>query len=302
MSRPNAHHPADSPGSNPANHIQRPLIETGRGQLMALRYQLENIFRTDHPVRENFNAFGHDIRNPLILASTEVEAHWKGVLAANGVKGRNSKDYVKLSEPLKLRGYAVELPFYPWLEPIRPFADWTPSCTLTKDLGWYDAYQAVKHDRENQFNRATLANALQSVCGCAVMLFAQFGSTGFHYRKRSIPSLSWWRHLFGIPPKRTVRKETAAAGRTAGDSRTGGVHWPARAAGRVEPRPVAGESDSGSSSTRTRTCNQTVMSGRIVDALVDFLAFSFELDRVRCYSFTRFLVRNWCAPGLCRGG
>jgi hypothetical protein len=53
---------------------------------------------------------------------------------------------------------------------------------------------------------------------------------------------------------------------------------------------------------RTRTCNQTVMSGRIVDALVDFLAPSFELDRVRCYSFTRFLVRNWCAPGLCRGG
>jgi hypothetical protein len=33
---------------------------------------------------------------------------------------------------------------------------------------------------------------------------------------------------------------------------------------------------------RTRTCNQTVMSGRITIGFVDFLAFSFEDDRVRC--------------------
>ena len=79
-----------------------------------------------HPVQENFDAFSHEIRNLLILAATEVEAHWKGVLA--------------------------------------------------------DAYQAVKHDRENQFQRATLLNAIQAVCGCAVMLFAQFGQSGFHYR------------------------------------------------------------------------------------------------------------------------
>jgi hypothetical protein len=182
MSRPNAQHLSESPGSNPANHAERPLIEMGRGQLMALRYQLENIFRTVHPVAANFNVFGHDIRNLLILASTEVEAHWKGVLAANGVRGKNSHDYVKLADPLKLKEYAVRLPFYPWLEAVRPFDRWVPSCNPTKDLGWYDAYQAVKHDRENDFNRATLVNALHAVCGCAVMLFAQFGTTGFHYR------------------------------------------------------------------------------------------------------------------------
>jgi hypothetical protein len=45
---------------------------------------------------------------------------------------------------------------------------------------------------------------------------------------------------------------------------------------------------------RTRTCNQTVMSGRIAISFVDFAAFSFDLDRVRCASFTPFLVRNWC--------
>jgi hypothetical protein len=38
------------------------------------------------------------------------------------------------------------------------------------------------------------------------------------------------------------------------------------------------------------TCNQTVMSGRIEDAIVDFAAFSFEFDRVRCALVGMFLV------------
>jgi hypothetical protein len=46
--------------------------------------------------------------------------------------------------------------------------------------------------------------------------------------------------------------------------------------------------------TRTRTCNQTVMSGRTKDALVDFLAVSFDLDRFRRVSFAR---RFWCETG-----
>ena len=45
---------------------------------------------------------------------------------------------------------------------------------------------------------------------------------------------------------------------------------------------------------RTRTCNQTVMSGSRSISFVDFAALSFDFDRVRCGSFTPFLVRNWC--------
>ena len=182
IARPNGQHPSQSPGSNPVNHQERSLIETGRGQLMALRYQLESVFRVIHPVETNFSAFGHEIRNILILAATEVEAHWKGILNAHGARGSSTHDYVKLAQALKLREYAIRIPFYPWLEPIRPFEGWVLSETPTKNLSWYDAYQAVKHDRENQFERATLLNSLKAVCGCAVMLFAQFGTSGFHYR------------------------------------------------------------------------------------------------------------------------
>ena len=35
-------------------------------------------------------------------------------------------------------------------------------------------------------------------------------------------------------------------------------------------------------------------SGRIKDAIVDFAAFSLEIDRVRCVLVRSFLVRNWC--------
>ena len=48
---------------------------------------------------------------------------------------------------------------------------------------------------------------------------------------------------------------------------------------------------------RTRTCNQTVMSGRIKVAIADSTAFSCAMDRVRRGLVASFLVRNWCGPG-----
>jgi hypothetical protein len=43
-----------------------------------------------------------------------------------------------------------------------------------------------------------------------------------------------------------------------------------------------------------RACNQTVMSGGITAAAVDFLALFVEFDHVRRASCGLFLVRNWC--------
>jgi hypothetical protein len=182
MARPNNSHPQQSPGSNPGNRNLGDLIETGRGQLMALRAQLERIFRVVHPVEQNYNAFGHDIRNLLILAATEVETHCKGVLTTNGARADTMHDYVKLAAAMRLGDFAVRLPFYPWLKPVTPFLGWKPSKSPSKDLPWYDAYNKAKHDRENAFSCATLLHAIQAVCGCAVMSFAQFGVHAFHHR------------------------------------------------------------------------------------------------------------------------
>jgi hypothetical protein len=179
MARPENWALNDSPGVNPARGQNKVLIETGRGQLVALRAQLERIFRTVHPIDKNFEAYGHDIRTLLILAATEVEAHWKGILKANGVNGVSTNDYVKLLPAMKLDEYAIRLPFYPWLAPIKPFHGWSDTAP-TKSLGWYDAYNAVKHDRETLFERGTLYHAIEAVCACAVISFAQFGMSAFH--------------------------------------------------------------------------------------------------------------------------
>jgi hypothetical protein len=113
----------------------------------------------------------------LILACTEVESHCRGVLNANGVAGErlSMNDYVKLRAAMRLDEYAIAFPSYPWLEPIRPFFGWGSTGKPTQDLPWYDAYNAVKHDRENKFERANLASVFAAVAACAIMIEAQFG-------------------------------------------------------------------------------------------------------------------------------
>ena len=75
-----------SPGFNPETASFRQSIEVSNGQLVALKNQLESICRVVHPNDRTLEVYGHEIRNLLILASTEVETHWKAVLVANEEK------------------------------------------------------------------------------------------------------------------------------------------------------------------------------------------------------------------------
>jgi hypothetical protein len=173
MARPSSVLPVCSPGHNPdradaALHIRT----TSTGQLHALIQELQQICMVVHPTPDNFNAYGHEIRNLIIIACTEVEAQWKNILKANGVEGRNRGHYIKLSRPMRLTEYRVALPWYPWLDHVAPFENWVPPAN---DLPWYVAYNKIKHDRESNFAQATLRSALESVTACFVMLCAQYG-------------------------------------------------------------------------------------------------------------------------------
>ncbi|MGY2843437.1 hypothetical protein ACVIWU_006685 [Bradyrhizobium sp. USDA 4509] len=176
MARPRTTAEDASPGFNPdKTGVVRNARATGMGQLHALTEQLEHICRVVHPQDLNLQAFGHEIRNVLILACTEVEAHWKTILSANGVQGRSTNDYFMLSEAMKLQEYQVEFDYYPWLPPVKPFERWSRNYP-TQSLVWYAAYNDVKHDRESNFAKAALLRAFQAVSGCFVMLCAQHGA------------------------------------------------------------------------------------------------------------------------------
>lgn len=177
MARPQDHYPLESPGSYPGLQRDYDALAMTRVQLAVLVRALDRICETVHPSRENMAAFGYEIRNLLVLAAMEAEAQWKGILAANGVTADrlSTADYVKLLAPMRLAAYRVRLTAYPWLSGIAPYATWDTAAP-TKSLGWYDAYNLTKHDRETAFSTATLEHAITAVFAVVVMVVAQYGS------------------------------------------------------------------------------------------------------------------------------
>lgn len=147
-------------------------------QLEILIDDLNEIFKTLAPRTDNLKAFGHSIRNIIILACTEIDAMMNNILDKNGVKRegkyRTTNDYVKLLEPLRLREYSLSFSRHNDLPNLSPFAKWN-SQYPTKSLAWYNAYNKIKHDRETNFYKATLKNAINSIAAYAIILIAQFG-------------------------------------------------------------------------------------------------------------------------------
>jgi hypothetical protein len=177
MARPFHIEPGDETLSYPGEVADRSAIAKSRGQVAVLSRALDELCQTVHPEGQNLEVYGHDIRNLLILACTEVEAQWRGVLQANGVvlERPNTADYVRLCKPMRLTEYAVSLAAFPWLEPLAPFRVWDARGNPTKDLAWYQAYNDTKHDRDGRFDQATLRHALDAVCALVIMTVAQYG-------------------------------------------------------------------------------------------------------------------------------
>lgn len=177
MARPTDLRPLDAPGYCPGFQKYEHELALMHGQMASLMRHLERVCRVVHPVPQTLSTYGQEIRNLLILACAEVEANWRAVLRENGVtKERlNTKDYVQLQQAMRLGDYAISFPHFPWLEPFRPFAGWGSTGAPTQELAWYDAYNGVKHDREENFASGTLAHAFSAIAACAVMHAAQMG-------------------------------------------------------------------------------------------------------------------------------
>lgn len=176
IARPNDQHPLETPGDNPDWVTMTEVRVAALSQIRSLVSMLDTVFQAVHPAVDNLSSYGISVRNLLILACTECEAQWRGVLKANGYNENRptTKDFVKLMPAMRLGEYSIRLPLYPALGPIAPFQDWNP-VRATKSLGWYDDYNAVKHDREREFHKASIGTAVQAVAACWIMLAAQFG-------------------------------------------------------------------------------------------------------------------------------
>ena len=138
--------------------------------------RLREIFQVVEPRPAQSGVFGHELRQLLILACTEVESSWRAILSANNYPPRNwtTNDYVKLLEPMKLDSYTLTLATHPEYGEITPFEGWAIA-EPTRSLAWYDAYNATKHNREDELHRATLQEVIAAMAAVHVMTVAQFG-------------------------------------------------------------------------------------------------------------------------------
>jgi hypothetical protein len=151
-----------------------------------LLVDLADVFRYVEPHPKNWDTFSHKIRQLLVLTCNEVESQCKAILRANGYESldRNNrsrdekdwtlKDYSKLAGPMRLHEYEVEVFRYPDVPKIKPFEAWAPGSAAP--LSWYAAYNKVKHDREQNFEHATLGHLITAICGVHALMVAQFGS------------------------------------------------------------------------------------------------------------------------------
>jgi hypothetical protein len=142
---------------------------------LLLQKDLQALFDYVEPADENLSCHSYRIHELLLRACVEVEANCKAILVENGYptapRDLKMRDYIKVEQSHKLSEYQVRIPTWSGAGGIRaPFAAWSTG----SNLPWYSAYNTTKHDRHNAFKCATFNHMLDAVCGCLVLLSAQF--------------------------------------------------------------------------------------------------------------------------------
>lgn len=155
-------------------------VSTVRATRM-LYSRLGALFAAIEPHQMQDQTYGLLQREILILACTEVESAWRTILEQNnatpkgGKPGRwSTSDYVRLLKPMRLDEWSVSLSSHHAYRHTAPFKEWD-AANPTKSLLWYDAYNAVKHGREENLRQATYGATIDSVAAAFIMTVAQFG-------------------------------------------------------------------------------------------------------------------------------
>ena len=138
--------------------------------------ELIDLFNYIEPHDRNLKTFSHKTYELLLRASTEFETNCRSILTDNNYRkspeDMNIIDYNKINISSKLSEYSVIMETWSSGEKtFIPFKDWTVS---GKNLGWYQSYNYVKHNRNTKFREASFSNLLNAVAGLFVVLFSQF--------------------------------------------------------------------------------------------------------------------------------
>jgi hypothetical protein len=164
---------------NPLTGSENDVAKRYRREHATLASDLERCFDVVSPDERNYETFGIQFEKALYFACIGTESLFKRIFAANEKTGSfTMNDYVKLKSILRVDDYALSLVHYPWLPYLRPFLGWD-SAHPSQSLSWFEAYNSMKHDKQQNRHRATLSNALNAAAGYYVTTFAVFGNQMF---------------------------------------------------------------------------------------------------------------------------
>lgn len=148
---------------------------------MLLQKDILELFNYVEPGDKNLCCYSFRIHELHMRVCIEVEANCKAILTENnyvkaGGGDLDMNDYRKLNATHHLSSYEVRMPYWHGNQHTRtPFAAWAG----VGGLDWYQAYNAAKHDRHNEFARSNFANLLQAMSGLVAVVSAQFHTYDF---------------------------------------------------------------------------------------------------------------------------
>jgi len=139
---------------------------------------LLHLFEYINPCDDNLKVYSHRTYELLLRTATEFETNCKRILEVNGYncpKYLNMMDYFKIHQASKLGDYKINLLlWHPTPKTFQPFQEWAGEAEGSHPLSWYQAYNAVKHDRNKNFGDASLKNVLTAISGLKAIIFSQF--------------------------------------------------------------------------------------------------------------------------------
>lgn len=147
-----------------------------------LQQDLKELFSFVEPADNNLKTYSHRIHQLLTRSCIEIEANLSAILIENDYssnapskkkkpKDWNMNDYKLVNYSHRLSSFIARIPMWNGTKNVySPFDPWG----INGALPWYTAYNASKHDRQNNFGKATFKNLIKAMCGLAIVITAQF--------------------------------------------------------------------------------------------------------------------------------
>jgi hypothetical protein len=147
-----------------------------------IQKDLQDLFEFIEPADKNLETYSLRVHELLVRTCIEVEANFKAIMRANKFSKVHSganlsmADYQKVEFSHFLSDYDVWIPYWSGESNERtPFKAWKNG----ESIYWYQAYNSAKHDRHDEFEKATFDNLMDAVAGLVVLLSAQFYQEDF---------------------------------------------------------------------------------------------------------------------------